>query len=70
MVLVSVALVRIVDVPRLIPMMLVSITLMFIVLMIISVVLVSVALVRIVDVPRFIPVMLVGIALVRIVRIH
>lgn len=70
MVLVIVALVRIVHVPRLIPMMLVSVTLVCIMLMVIGVVLVIVALVRVVHVPRLISVVLVTVTLVCIVDAH
>jgi len=69
-VLVTVALVRVVHVPRLIPMMLVSVTLVSIVLMILCMVLVIVALVRVVHVPRFFSMVLVTVTLVWIVDAH
>ena len=70
MVLVIVALVRIVHVPRLIAVMLVSVTLVSIVLMLTCVVLVIVALVRVVHVPRLISMVLVTVTLVWIVDAH
>ena len=70
MVLVTVALVRIVHVTRLIPMMLVSITLVSIVLMFLCMVLVIVALVRVVHVTRLFSVVLVTVTLVWIVDAH
>ncbi len=70
MVLVTVALVRIVHMPGLISMMLVSITLVRIVLMFLCMVLVIVALVRVVHVTRFFSVVLVTVTLVWIVDAH
>ena len=70
MVLVGVALVCVVHVPRLIPVMLVSVALVSIMLMLIGVVLVGVALVCVVHVPRLILMMLVTVTLVWIVDAH
>ena len=67
---VAVALVRVMDVPRFIPMMLMSVTLMFVVFMLIRMVFVAVALVRVMDVPRFIPMMLMSVTLMGFVFFH
>ncbi len=69
-VLVIVALVRIMHMPRLISMMLMRVALVCIMLMFVCVVLVIVALVRIVHVPRFISMVLVTVTLVWIVDAH
>ena len=70
MVLVIVALVRVMHVPRLISMMLMGVTLVSTVLMLVCVVLVIVALVRVVHVPGLISMMLVTVTLVCIVAAH
>ncbi len=67
---VTVALVRIMHMPGLIPVMLMSVALVIVMFMLISMVFVAVALVRIMRMPGFIPVMLMSVALVRIVRVH
>ena len=69
-VLVGVALVRIVHMPRLISMMLMRVALVRIMLVLLCVVLVGVALVRIVHMPRLISMMLVTVTLVWIVDAH
>ena len=66
--LVRVALVWVVNVPRLVPVVLVRVALMRVVGVLLGMMLVRVALVRVVDVPRLVPVMLVRVALVRVVH--
>jgi len=67
---VAIALVRIMHMPGLIPVMLMSVALVIVMFMLISMVFVVIALVRIVLMLGLIPVMLMSVALVWIVRVH
>ena len=69
-VLVLVALVRVVDVPRLVAVVLVRVALVAGVRMILGVVLVVVALMLVVDVPRLVAMVLMVVALVLVVLLH
>ncbi len=66
-VLVTVALVRVVHVPRLVGVMAVCVALVFVMIVLVGVVLVTVTLVDVVHVPRLVGVVLVGITLVDVV---